>query len=374
MKIGFSVNIYRLARMGPNFDDYLGFLPKTTFMYYSAHDCAYISGLISFLFIAAIIYFLIFASLAAKRTMHKWIGVLAAFLSIPMAPIVPLALGITLLFKKHDDVGMDNLVHLCGLVEASFEASLQIIWQGYIFCSNQLPTDFQTDIEFTGRHGNSLTIDHQIISYFSISTSILVLGFTSVTSFFYGSKKEFSNHKSDVLLILTSQLFRSLSYILLFSFLPFWYLVPLVLVILTCNIFILHYSNIMQNDPVLLIINGLLNVPMICLFNQNNFSPYSSTSESYLPTSDTQGTEEQGTMNDEQGTRNEELGTKKQGNKEQNNEDVDKKMIKWTNFILIVSIIATAVLVNLDKISYLKENVLTQHGKESFNWVSKQNE
>ena len=34
-----SVNIYRLARLGRNFDDYPGFQPKTTFMYYFAHDC-----------------------------------------------------------------------------------------------------------------------------------------------------------------------------------------------------------------------------------------------------------------------------------------------------------------------------------------------
>ena len=39
MKIGFSVNIYRLARMARNFNDYPGFQPKTTFMYYFAHDC-----------------------------------------------------------------------------------------------------------------------------------------------------------------------------------------------------------------------------------------------------------------------------------------------------------------------------------------------
>ena len=355
MKIGFSVNIYRLARMGPNIDDYLGFQPKITFMYYSVHDCIYAPRLISFLFIAAIIYFLIFASLAAKRTMHRWIGVLAAFLTIPLAPLVPLVLGFTLLLKKQNDE-MDNLVALCGLVEASFEASLQIIWQGYIFCSNQLPNGFKTDIEFEGRHGNNLTIDHQIISYFSISTSILVLGFTSVSSFFYGSDKEMSNHKSDVLLILTSQAFRSLTHILLFSFLPFWYLVPLVLLILTSNIFILHYAKIMQNDPILLIINGLLNVPMICLFKKNNFSLCSSTSETEEPE-----TEEPETRNKEQETKN----------KEQDNEDVDKKMIKWTNFILMISFIATAFLVNLDQISYLKENVMTQHGKEYFNWVSK---
>ena len=43
-----SVNIYRLARMGRNFDDYPGFQPKTTFLYYFAHDCSkYIYKLIS---------------------------------------------------------------------------------------------------------------------------------------------------------------------------------------------------------------------------------------------------------------------------------------------------------------------------------------
>ena len=174
------------------------------------------------------IYFLIFATLAAQQKKYKWIGVLNAFLSIPLAPLVPLAIGITLLFKNKSD-GMVNLVHLCGLVEASFEASLQIIWQGYIICSNQLPINFQTPIEFVGRHGNNLTIDHKIISYISLSTSILVLGFSSVTSFVPFSK--IPNQKSDVLLILTSQAFKSLTYILLFSYLPYWYLVPLVFTI-----------------------------------------------------------------------------------------------------------------------------------------------
>ena len=312
-------------------------------------------------FISALIYFLIFANLAAEQKKYKWIGVLNAFLSIPLAPLVPLAIGVTLLFKNKSD-GMVNLVHLCGLVEASFEASLQIIWQGYIICSNQLPINFQTPIEFVGRHGNNLTIDHKIISYISLSTSILVLGFTSVTSFVPFSK--IPNQKSDVLLILTSQAFKSLTYILLFSYLPYWYLVPLVFTIFICNIFILHSAKIMKND-LLLIINALLNVPMLCFFNKNNFSPYSNTNE--IGSEVNQGPRVNPALLNTQ--KSEEQRIEEEGNK-----DVDKKMIKWTNFILIISFIVTAVLVNLDKISYLKENVLTQHGKESFNWVSKQNE
>ena len=299
-------------------------------------------------FISALIYFLIFANLAAEQKKYKWIGVLNAFLSIPLAPLVPLAIGITLLFKNKSD-GMVNLVHLCGLVEASFEASLQIIWQGYIICSNQLPINFQTPIEFVGRHGNNLTIDHKIISYISLSTSILVLGFTSVTSFVPFSK--IPNQKSDVLLILTSQAFKSLTYILLFSYLPYWYLVPLVFTIFICNIFILHSAKIMKND-LLLIINALLNVPMICFFNHNNFSPYSI--EKSPETLKIQRSEEQ--RIEEQGNRCE--------------KDVDKKMIKWTNFILIISFIVTAILVNFDIIIYLKENILTKDGKKLFNWVS----
>ena len=100
-------------------------------------------------FITAVIYFLIFATLAAQQKKYKWICVLNAFLSIPLAPLVPLGIGIILLFKKQSE-GMINLVQLCGLVEASFEASLQIIWQGYIICSNQLPKDLQTQITFYG--------------------------------------------------------------------------------------------------------------------------------------------------------------------------------------------------------------------------------
>ena len=106
----------------------------------------------------------------------------------------------------------------------------------------------------------------------------------------------------------------------------------------------------MKND-LLLIINALLNVPMICFFNHNNFSPYSiekSPEILKMQRSEEQRIEEQGKCE----------------------KDVDKKMIKWTNFILMISFIATAFLVNLDQISYLKENVMTQHGKEYFNWVS----
>ena len=68
---------------------------------------------------------------------------------MPLAPLVPLVTGIILLFKNQSD-GMVNLVLLCGLVEASFEASLQVIWQGYIIISNQLPILMQTDIEIPG--------------------------------------------------------------------------------------------------------------------------------------------------------------------------------------------------------------------------------
>jgi hypothetical protein len=100
----------------------------------------------------AVIYFLIFATVASqqkKSDQNKWIGVLYAFLSIPLAPLVPLSIGILLLVKNQSE-GMINLVKLCGLVEASFEASLQIIWQGYIICSDQLPLDKQEDITLIG--------------------------------------------------------------------------------------------------------------------------------------------------------------------------------------------------------------------------------
>ena len=104
----------------------------------------------------------------------------------------------------------------------------------------------------------------------------------------------------------------------------------------------------MKND-LLLIINALLNVPMICFFNYNNFSPYSEETTSETP--HTQRSEDQRI-------------------EEQGNKDVDKKMIKWTNFILIISFIVTAILVNFDIIIYLKENILTKDGKKLFNWVS----
>ena len=92
---------------------------------------------------------MIFALLAAHKKKFKWICVLNAFLSIPLAPLVPLGIGIILLFKNQSE-GMINLVQLCGLGEASFEASLQIVWQGFIICSNQLHKDLLTPIAFYG--------------------------------------------------------------------------------------------------------------------------------------------------------------------------------------------------------------------------------
>ena len=183
-----------------------------------------------------------------------------------------------------------------------------------------------------------------------MSTSILVLTFSSVTSFVPFSK--IPSQKSDVLLIITSQAFRSLAYILLYSYLEAWYYGPVLFMIFICNVIILHSAEIMEND-LLLIINALLNVPMLCFFNQKDFSPYSSTSEI--------GSEENSAMLDTQ--RIEERG----------NKDVDKKMIKWTNLFLIVSCSVTAVLVNfnLGGICYLKENILTKDGTKYFNRVRK---
>ena len=177
-------------------------------------------------------------------------------------------------------------------------------------------------------------------------------GFTSVSSFVKISN--IPNQKSDVLLIITSQAFKSLTYILLLSYLPWWYLGPVLFIIFMCNVLILHSAKIMKND-LLLIINALLNVPMLCFFNQNNFSPYSNTNEI--------GIEENPIVLNTQ--KSEEQRIEEQGNK-----DVDKKMIKWTNFILIISFIVTAILVNFDIIIYLKENILTKNGKKLFNWVS----
>jgi hypothetical protein len=248
----------------------------------------------------AISYFSIFVYLALQLKKYKWIGVINAFLSMPLAPLVPLVTGIILMFKNESD-GMVNLVILCGLVEASFEASPQVIWQGYIIISNQLPINLQTDIEIPGKEKN-LSIDHTTFSYCKMAMSILVLTFSCVTCFVPFSK--IPSQKSDVLLIITSQAFRSLAYILLYSYLEVWYYGPVLLMIFTCNLIILHSAEIMENN-LLLIINALLNVPMLCFFNQKDFSPYSSTSEI--------GSEENSAMLDTQRT------------EERGNKDVDKK-------------------------------------------------
>ena len=190
-----------------------------------------------------------------------------------------------------------------------------------------------------------------------MATSILVLTFSCVTSFVPFSK--IPSQKSDVLLIITSQAFRSLAYILLYSYLEVWYYGPVLLMIFTCNLIILHSAEIMENN-LLLIINALLNVPMLCFFNKNNFSPYSNTNE--IGSEVNQGPRVNPALLNTQ--KSEEQRIEEEGNK-----DVDKKMIKWTNFILIISFIVTAVLVNFDLICYLKENVLTRDGKDYFNWV-----
>ena len=190
-----------------------------------------------------------------------------------------------------------------------------------------------------------------------MATSILVLTFSSVTSFVPFSK--IPNQKSDVLLIITSQAFRSLAYILLYSYLEVWYYGPVLFMIFICNVIILDSAKIMENN-LLLIINALLNVPMLCFFNQKDFSPYSSTSEI--------GSEENSASSEENSAM---LNT--QRIEERGNKHVDKIMIKWTNFILIVSCSVTAVFVNfnLGGICYLKENILTKDGTKYFNRVRK---
>ena len=296
-----------------------------------------------------LIYFLIFISMGfeQKSKITKSTSIQLAIVSVLLAPIAPLSIGIAMILSKnrHDK---SNLVNLFGLVEASLEASVQVIWQGYIICEKLLPKE--NDIVIVDSDGNRFQIAQQYISYVTILSSIFVLCFSSLSSFIEFRKVR--NHIADVILIITSQTFRTVSFILVLTYTPFGnlFMCLLIIAIFVCNVYLLKEEKMFVDSTLLLIINSTLNVPMICFYNEKKFSIANDENES----------------ND---NNNDDDKPQQLHEDKINIKDVNKRMIKWTNLILVIFIIATVILVNFGGLQNLDRKLFTKDGNKFFNLV-----
>ena len=225
----------------------------------------------------------------------KKLAIVMAIVSLTLTPFVPLiAATLVILTKTTNYININhdqarNLAMLCALVEASFEAGLQVVWQGFIINSDQINITMKDPIIIQDNYGlNKVELDQATISYISLSWSIFVLATSSITCFiqdiFQVFTRAFSGHTRRegarvsrdtiglVMLIIVSQTFRTLSIILIFSY-SLIFSIPIFLVIWYMNFFILNRSGVFENETgtsyVNLFVNSLLNVPMICLFKKN---------------------------------------------------------------------------------------------------------
>ena len=335
----------------------------------------------------AILYFFIFISLCPfTHGSKRLINIIMLFVSLILTPLVPIISG--LLMFVHRTPEARNLAILCALVEAGIEASLQVVWQGYILNTDQINTN--SSISFQDPYGlNKLELSQRHVSCISLTSSILVLVYSSLICFVrsIGDLFNCTNKIGLILLIVTAQAFRTLSIIIIIAY-THQFSIPIFVVILFTNFYILNNSELFQKENdvnyLLLILNTFLNVPMICFFNRNikpsplppPFDPSPPTYESIeldvdlqVPKVDLQVPQvdlqvPQVDLQLPQGEQDED--------KEQfETKNVEQEMVKRTNTILIISLIIITALLNLNVITPHTDFILTKHGKlDLFNKVT----
>ena len=197
--------------------------------------------------------------------------VILTLLLLPFAPIVPMTAAIHRMANNNDQTRY--LTEILVLVEASWEASLQAIWQGCIIISDQINSTSAT-ISISGPWNiaeNKLELKQQTVAYISLGSSIIVLS-TSSLMCFVPSIFNLFKQKSLIMLILFSQAFRTLALTLIVSYFG-WFSAPAFFAILISNFYILAKSKIFKKGDsanyLYLFVNTMLNIPMICLFNIN---------------------------------------------------------------------------------------------------------
>ena len=329
----------------------------------------------------ALIFLYAFLSSSAP---DKRLAIAMAIVSLTLTPFVPLIAATLIILTKTaptyiyiDHNQARNLAMLCALVEASFEAGLQVVWQGYIINTDQINSTDSVKIDETfgmSKGVNEVELSQATISYISLSWSILVLATTSITCFVQDILQVFacSRYTSLVILIIVSQTFRTLAIILIFSY-SMGFSIPIFLAVWYANFFILNKSRVFENEAgtsyVNMFFNSLLNVPMICLFNKNlkhDHDAHSNTEMNELQGDDefvengraaVEEPEAENTLRPEK----QEVGTK----------DVEKWMIKSTNVILEISLLILLCLINIDVMKTNDNFKLTKRGEaDFFNHVS----
>ena len=206
---------------------------------------------IGLMWVPAVAYFLIFIMrvLNKKKEQGKSGLSLDLFFLIasisPLAPFIPLASS--LLILASNSWSTVNTLLLVSLMEGSLEASLQVIWQGYII--NAGAAEDKTLVLYDSQRINKISLSHNTVAYLSIASSILMTSFSSLSCFFPSWRDLLDkNNKMKIIgqlvLILTSQAFRTISIILLISYFDIFSL-PVFVVIFISNLIILkkHFFN-----------------------------------------------------------------------------------------------------------------------------------
>ena len=349
---------------------------------------------ISLAWFPALFYAIIFfcAFYKVEDVVHRRVTIIAVTLLIlPLAPIVPMTAAIYKMARISNEQTI-YMTEFFVLVEASWEASLQVIWQGLIVISDQVKENSTIVIE--GAYGNNkLELKQQTITYMSLIWSILVLSTSSLLCFVDGvSQLVKRKNISLVLLILSSQAFRTLTLTLILTYLN-WFSAPVFMAILISNFFVLSKSETFSRDGTInyphLIVNTLLNIPMICIFTKDKGTPTEGSetdngdekAEESVPlkgagdvTAEIAGnlkhSDDDNRFNNNS-TTSPESGPHTCNEEPSRNLMVEMNMIKYTNIILAISAIILTVLIYTKLWKVDGDSMFTKNGETTiFNGVS----
>jgi len=219
------------------------------------------------LWLPGIVLFSYLLHLAKETEDTKWriLSMFLALLVLPFAPIAPFVAGVVLICK--DNAYTRKVFQIAILGEAAFEASIQVVLQGHI--NNLHPKNIEEfSTNFTvidpNNPNNSITLSHRTISYISICFSTFALATSSLACF--KPLREYLNNFTSFLhglVIIFSQAFRIVCFIVIYTYCSF--AIVVVIPIWLNNIYYLNKSGIFKKNTLLLLINSILNVPLICL-------------------------------------------------------------------------------------------------------------
>ena len=313
----------------------------------------------------------------------KKLAIAMAIVSLTLAPFVPLIAATLIILTKAapnyiyiDQYQARNLAMLCGLVEASFEAGLQVVWQGFIINSGQNnSTDVFVIDETLGLSNgtNKVELSQATISSISLSWSILGLATAAITCFVKDIFQVFTCSRLTglVMLIIVSQTFRTLAIILIFSY-SMAFSIPIFLLVWYMNFSILNKSGVFENESgtsyLNIFFNSLLNVPIICFFNKD--LKQKSKAHGNIPMEEVPSIEKASREDDENGLASD-TEPEAETHDELRTKNVEGRMIKSTNLILAISLIILNLLIITKVLKANGDFRLTKHFSEvSIFWAN----